>query len=80
MRRTLCNHCQIETRTCLAVDSLLISTMFEKQANSTISQLAEAAGKSFTAVNKQLRLLTEKGYITRTAKDNSWRLIITPSL
>ena len=80
MSGTLCNHCQIETRRCLAVDSLLISTMFEKQPNSTIPQLAEAAGISLTAVNKQLRLLTEKGYITRTAKDNFWRLIITPSL
>ncbi|MGM9829974.1 MAG: winged helix-turn-helix transcriptional regulator [Muribaculaceae bacterium] len=36
-----------------------------------IPQLAEAAGISLTAVNKQLRLLKEKGYITRTEKDNS---------
>ena len=62
-----------------ATTSIILNRMYE-QPNSTISQLAEAAGISLTAVNKQLRLLTEKGYITRTEKDNSWRLIITPSL
>lgn len=59
--------------------SIILNRMYE-QPNSTIPQLAEAAGISLTAVNKQLRLLTEKGYITRTEKDNSWRLIITPSI
>ena len=62
-----------------ATTSVILNRMYE-QPNSTISQLAEAAGISLTAVNKQLRLLTEKGYITRTEKDNSWRLIITPSV
>ena len=62
-----------------ATTSIILNRMYE-QPNSTIAQLAEAAGISLTAVNKQLRLLTEKGYITRTEKDNSWRLIITPSL
>lgn len=59
--------------------NIILNRMYE-QPNSTIPQLAEAAGISLTAVNKQLRLLTEKGYITRTEKDKSWRLIITPSL
>ena len=62
-----------------ATTSIILNRMYE-QPNSTIPQLAEAAGISLTAVNKQLRLLTEKGYITRTEKDNSWRLIITPSV
>ena len=62
-----------------ATTSVILNRMYE-QPNSTIPQLAEAAGISVTAVNKQLRLLTEKGYITRTEKDNSWRLIITPSV
>ena len=44
--------------------------MYE-QPSSTIPQLAEAVGISLTAVNKQLRLLTAMGYITRTEKDNS---------
>ena len=62
-----------------ATTSIILNRMYE-QPNSTIPQLAEAAGISLTAVNKQLRLLTEKGYIARTDKDNSWRLIITPSV
>lgn len=62
-----------------ATTSVILNRMYE-QPNSTIPQLAEAAGISLTAVNKQLRLLTEKGYIARTEKDNSWRLIITSSV
>ena len=62
-----------------ATTGIILNRMYEKP-NSTIPQLAEAAGISLTAVNKQLRLLKEKGYVTRTEKDNSWRLIITPSL
>lgn len=62
-----------------ASTSVILNRMYE-QPNSTIPQLAEVAGISLTAVNKQLRLLTEKGYIARTEKDNAWRLIITPSI
>ena len=62
-----------------ASTNIILNRMYE-QPNSTIPQLAEAAGISLTAVNKQLRLLTDKGYIARTEKDNSWRLIITPSV
>ena len=62
-----------------ATTSIILNRMYE-QPNSAIPQLAEAAGISLTAVNKQLRLLTDKGYIARTEKDNSWRLIITPSV
>ena len=62
-----------------ATTNIILNRMYE-QPNSTIPQLAKAAGISLTAVNKQLRLLTEKGYITRTEKDKSWRLIITPSV
>lgn len=59
--------------------SVILNRMIE-DPNATISQLAKAAGISLTAVNKQLRLLSDKGYIARTEKDNSWRLIITPSV
>lgn len=62
-----------------ATTCIILNRMYE-QPNSTIPQLAESAGISLTAVNKQLRLLTDKGYIARTEKDNSWRLIITPSV
>ena len=59
--------------------SLILNRMYS-EPNCTIPQLAETAGISLTAVNKQLKLLTDKGYIARTEKDNSWRLIITPSI
>jgi DNA-binding MarR family transcriptional regulator len=62
-----------------ATTSVILNRMHE-HPDSTIPQLAEAASISITAVNKQLRLLTDKGYITRTEKDHSWRLIITPSV
>ena len=62
-----------------ATTSIILNRMYA-EPNSTISQLAEAAGISMTAVNKQLRLLIDKGFISRTEKDNSWRLIITPSV
>ena len=62
-----------------ATTSIMLNRMYE-QPNSTSPQLAGAAGIGLTGVKKQLRLLTEKGYITRTEKDNSWRLIITPSV
>ena len=62
-----------------ATTSVILNRMYE-EPSSTIPQLAETAGISITAVNKQLKLLTEKGYVARTEKDNSWKLIITPSL
>lgn len=46
----------------------------------TIRELSEEVGISIAAVNKQLKLLTIKGYIQRVEKDGTWRLIITPSI
>lgn len=46
----------------------------------TIRKLSEEVGISIAAVNKQLKLLTIKGYIQRVEKDGTWRLIITPSI
>lgn len=62
-----------------ATTSVILNHMYD-YPNCTISQLAEVAGISLTAVNKQLRLLSDKGYIARSEKDNSWRIIITPSM
>jgi len=59
--------------------SVILNHMYV-EPNCTIPELAKKAGISLTAVNKQLRLLTDKGYIARTEKDNSWRLIITSSV
>ena len=46
----------------------------------TIRKLSAEVGISIAAVNKQLKLLTIKGYIQRVEKDGTWRLIITPSI
>lgn len=46
----------------------------------TIQKLSEEVGINVAAVNKQLKQLTTKGYIQRTEKDGTWRLIITPSV
>lgn len=43
-------------------------------------KLSEEVGINIAAVNKQLKQLTTKGYIQRTEKDGTWRLIITPSV
>lgn len=45
----------------------------------TIAELSQQVGINIAAVNKQLRQLTDKGYIERTP-DGTWRLIITPSI
>lgn len=48
--------------------------------NITIQRLSEEVGINIAAVNKQLKQLTTKGYIQRVEKDDTWRLIITPSV
>lgn len=62
-----------------ATTSVMLNLMYANP-HATIAQLADVAGISLAAVNKQLRYLTDKGYIARTEKDNSWRLIIIPSV
>lgn len=59
--------------------SKMLSMMYT-EPSITIPALAERLGISVAAVNKQLRSLTQKGYVTRTEKDGSWRIIITPSI
>jgi len=46
----------------------------------TIQKLSDEVGINVTATNKQIKQLTQKGYIQRTEKDGTWRLIITPSI
>ena len=46
----------------------------------TIPELAKEVGINISAVNKQLKRLTDIGYITRSEKNNDWRIIITPSV
>jgi Fic family protein len=45
----------------------------------TIQSLSEQIGVSMTAINKQVKQLTDKGYIQRS-QTGEWRLIITPSI
>lgn len=45
----------------------------------TIARLSEQVGINVAAVNKQIKRLTDKGYIQRSA-NGDWRLFITPSI
>ncbi len=45
----------------------------------TIQKLSDEIGINIAAINKQLKQMTAKGYIQRVEKDNTWRVIITPS-
>ena len=59
------------------------STMLNRMAaqpDITIPQLAAEAGISVAAVNKQLKQLTDKGFVQRIGKEGAWRLILTPSV
>lgn len=46
----------------------------------TIAKLAEEVGIRTSAINKQIKQLTTKGYIQRSVTDGTWHLIITPSV
>lgn len=59
--------------------SQMLNMMCE-QPSITITSLATELGISVAAVNKQLRTLSKKGYIARTEKDGSWRVIVTPAI
>ena len=59
--------------------SMILNLMLE-HPDITIERLSQEVGINVTAVNKQLSNLTQKGYIRRTEKDRTWRLIITPSI
>ena len=46
----------------------------------TLQKLSEKVGISVTAVNKQMKMLTDRHFIQRVEKDGTWRLVITPSI
>ncbi len=58
---------------------ILLNAMF-LNPQITVEQLASAAQISTTAVDKQLRNLRAKGYISRNADDGSWRVIACSSI
>ena len=59
--------------------SRILNLMYEFP-DITIPRLSKEVGISMNAVNKQIKQLTEKGYIQRTERNGNWRLIITPSI
>lgn len=46
----------------------------------TIEEIRDSLGISITAVRKLITQLLDKNYVERNLNDNSWRVIITPSL
>lgn len=46
----------------------------------TIQKLSEEVGINVAAINKQVKQLMTKGYVQRTEKDGTCRLVITPSV
>lgn len=58
---------------------ILLNEMRENP-DATIDELSSKAAISVAAVNKQLRQLTQRGYIQRGEKDGSWRVFATRSV
>ena len=56
-----------------------ILNLMQSNPDITIASLSQQVGVNVAAVNKQIKLLTDKGYIVRSA-NGDWRLIITPSV
>ena len=56
-----------------------ILRLMQENPSITIASLSESAGINMTSVNKQIKKLVTKGYVQRSEKDGTWRLIITPS-
>jgi len=48
-------------------------------AKATIAELSSVVGINPSAVQKQLKSLSEKGYITKTPSTNEWRVIAIPT-
>ncbi|MBR1466121.1 MAG: Fic family protein [Bacteroidaceae bacterium] len=59
--------------------SKILNLMFA-HPDITIQKLSDEVGINVAAINKQLKLLTTKGYIQRSEKDGTWRLFITSSV
>lgn len=54
--------------------------MMQSQPSLTIEEIRDSLGISITAVRKLITQLLDKNYVERNLNDNSWRVIITPSL
>ena len=54
--------------------------MMQTHPSLTIEEIRDSLGISITAVHKLITQLLDKNYVERNLNDNSWRVIITPSL
>jgi Fic family protein len=54
--------------------------MMQSHASLTLEEIRDSLGISITAVRKLITQLLDKNYVERNLNDNSWRVIITPSL
>lgn len=54
--------------------------MMQSHPSLTIEEIKDSLGISITAVRKLIAQLLDKNYVERNLNDNSWRVIITPSL
>lgn len=63
-----------------APSSTLLLDAMTSEPDITIESLAERAGISVAAVNKQLRQMTDKGYIQRSEKDRRWNVFASQSV
>lgn len=61
-----------------ATTSKLLNLMYA-HPDITIARLSEEIGVNVAAINKHIKRLTVNGYIQRSEKDGTWKLIITPS-
>jgi len=52
----------------------------QQRPDITIEDLGKEAGIVPAAVKKQLKQMTDKGYIQRRNKDDSWHVLATSSL
>lgn len=57
-----------------------ILQMLRREAVVTIQDLMDETGINKSAVNKQLKLLKERKYITKNEDTGEWHVIITPSI
>lgn len=60
--------------------STLLLHAMQQRPDITIEELGKEAGIVPAAVKKQLKQMTDKGYIQRRSKDDSWHVLATSSL
>ena len=63
-----------------SVNSGRILNILMTQPGITIAALARSIGINTSAIQKHLKLMSEKGYIARREKDGPWNVFIIPSI